>query len=70
MEYFIVADGTMWNGILEILKEKVKEGVDVRFIYDDVGCVTTPSISLLQTDGSSGINALLLTHLYRYSLWP
>ena len=29
----------MWNTILDILKEKVKEGVDVRVIYDDVGCV-------------------------------
>lgn len=40
IEYFIVADGVMWQGILDILKEKVKEGLDVRFIYDDVGCVS------------------------------
>ena len=29
----------MWNNILEILEEKVKEGVDVRLIYDDMGCI-------------------------------
>lgn len=40
IEYFIVADGVMWQGMLDILKQKVKEGVEVRFIYDDVGCVT------------------------------
>ena len=40
IEYFIVADGVMWQGILDILKEKAKEGLDVRFIYDDVGCVS------------------------------
>ena len=34
MEYFIVERGVMWNTILEILKEKVKEGVEVRFMYD------------------------------------
>lgn len=34
MEYFIVEHGLMWNSILEILKEKVKEGVEVRFMYD------------------------------------
>jgi cardiolipin synthase len=38
MEYFIVQDGVMWDGILEILKKKVKDGVDVRFMYDDMGC--------------------------------
>lgn len=38
MEYFIVSDGIMWQSILDILKEKVEEGVDVRFIYDDLGC--------------------------------
>ncbi|MBS6195665.1 MAG: cardiolipin synthase [Clostridiales bacterium] len=34
MEYFIVAEGRMWNTILDILKEKAKEGVEVRFMYD------------------------------------
>ena len=34
MEYFIVEKGVMWNEILDILKGKVSEGVDVRFMYD------------------------------------
>ncbi len=39
MEYFIIEEGEMWNGILDVLTQKVKEGVDVRIIYDDLGCV-------------------------------
>lgn len=34
MEYYIVEYGYMWSTILDILKEKVKEGVEVRFLYD------------------------------------
>ena len=34
MEYFIVEKGVMWNEILDILKEKVWQGVEVRFMYD------------------------------------
>ena len=41
MEYFIISEGKMWNNILEILKRKVKEGVEVRIIYDDFGCIMT-----------------------------
>lgn len=41
MEYFIVEEGTMWNTILEILQEKVKAGVEVRMMYDDLGCIMT-----------------------------
>jgi len=40
MEYFIVKEGTMLDEILTILKEKVKQGVEVRFMYDDVGCIS------------------------------
>ena len=40
-EYFIVAHGKMWGTVLEILKEKAKEGVDVRVMYDDLGCMST-----------------------------
>lgn len=34
LEYFIVERGKMWDSILEILKRKAKEGVEVRFMYD------------------------------------
>ena len=34
MEYFIVAEGYMWDTVREILVQKVKEGVEVRFMYD------------------------------------
>ena len=38
LEYFIIEEGKMWNSILEILQKKAKEGVEVRLIYDDLGC--------------------------------
>ncbi|NLJ81339.1 MAG: cardiolipin synthase [Firmicutes bacterium] len=41
MEYFIITKGVMWDSILEILAEKAKQGVDVRLIYDDAGCILT-----------------------------
>ncbi len=41
MEYFIIDNGEMWGTILKILERKAHEGLDVRIIYDDVGCVGT-----------------------------
>lgn len=41
IEFFIIEEGVMWNTILDILKEKAASGVDVRIIYDDVGCLLT-----------------------------
>ena len=39
LEYFILEEGEMWNTIFDILAEKAAQGVDVRLIYDDVGCL-------------------------------
>ena len=41
LEYFIIAEGIMWNSMLDIIKQKIKEGVEVKMLYDDVGCLTT-----------------------------
>ncbi len=38
LEYFIIQEGHFWNSILEVLKRKAAQGVDVRLIYDDMGC--------------------------------
>ena len=41
LEYFIIEEGVMWGGILEGLRKKANEGVDVRVLYDDIGCMKT-----------------------------
>ena len=41
MEYFILEEGVMWEPIFQILREKAAEGVDVRFMYDDLGSIMT-----------------------------
>ena len=34
LEYFIIDEGVMWGRVLEILARKVREGVEVRLLYD------------------------------------
>lgn len=41
LEYFIIEEGEMWDRILEALRERVAAGIDVRVIYDDIGCLLT-----------------------------
>ena len=41
MEYFIIEEGKFWNSILEILKQKVTAGVEVKVLFDDIGCMMT-----------------------------
>lgn len=45
MEYYAIEDKESWHDIQDILERKVREGVEVRVIYDDLG-----SISFITTD--------------------
>lgn len=43
-EFFIVAEGKMWQTLLDLLSERAASGVDVRIMFDDIGSfVTLPS---------------------------
>ena len=37
LEYFIIDSGALWKSLHGLLLEKVREGVDVRVLYDDLG---------------------------------
>ena len=41
LEYYIVNEGLMWDSILEVLEEKAAQGVEVKMLYDDIGCMVT-----------------------------
>ena len=54
IEFFIIAEGEMWNSIHEILREKVKDGVEVRVLFDDFGSIKRQRkdfITRLKKDG-------------------
>lgn len=59
MEYFIVHEGKMWDSILAILEEKVKEGVEVRLVYDDMGCLSTLPYKYNQVLEEKGIRCMV-----------
>lgn len=55
LEFFIYHEGFMWDRILDILSQKVKEGLDVRVVYDGVGCLFHLPDHYDQTIRSHGI---------------
>lgn len=40
LEYFIIEEGYMWGRILSVLERKVREGVEVRVLYDGTCALT------------------------------
>ena len=54
LEYFIIQEGRMWGAILNVLREKAAQGVEVLVLFDDLGCLRTLPASYqasLQRDG-------------------
>lgn len=58
LEFFIIEEGQMYNQIFDVLKQKAKEGVDVRLIYDDFGCLLRLNDSFVEDMARYGIKAL------------
>ncbi|MBQ9766312.1 MAG: cardiolipin synthase [Lachnospiraceae bacterium] len=63
LEYFTIEEGLFWNSILDILKEKAANGVDVRVIYDDIGCMGTLPGNYYKVLQKSGIKAVCFSRL-------
>lgn len=63
LEYFIIQEGVMWNSILDILEEKAKQGVDVRLIYDDIGCLKTLPYKYDERIRKLGIKCMVFNRL-------
>ena len=68
IEFFILADGILFDRIFEILKNKVKDGVDVRVIYDDLGSKGTLSIRAKKKLNRAGIKVFVFNKIFPFSL--
>ena len=57
LEYFIVEEGVMLGGVLSAIEEVVARGVEVYFMYDDVGSISKVPLKFEKELQSKGINA-------------
>lgn len=55
MEYFIVEDAPFFRELVDLLEQKAKEGVEVRFMYDDVGSTKVIGREFTQEMNNRGI---------------
>ncbi len=56
LEYFIIDEGDMWDALHSLLLEKVSEEVEVRLLYDDIGCMKNLPANFDRVLNKEGIN--------------
>lgn len=62
LEFFIInQSGRFWPEILSVLKRKVKDGVDVRMMFDGMGCLSTLPKKYTETMEKFGIKCKIFS---------
>lgn len=64
IEFFIIASGSMWDGIHDILKAKAKSGVEVRVTYDDLGSLGRVPSGYFKKLRAEGIDCVKFNPIY------
>ena len=66
LEYFILADGEVWNRMRDILCERAERGVEVKIIFDDFGNIKRFSGENLEVLRGSGAEVIVFNPVHEY----
>ena len=66
IEFFIVAEGALWDKIHPILKRKVAEGIEVKFLYDDFGALLRTGRDFAAELRKEGIQVEIFNPIHKY----
>ena len=66
LEYYILAEGRLWDRIFAVLRERAAAGVEVYIIFDDFGNLTRLSDETLQAIQNAGIEVEVFNPVHRY----
>lgn len=66
LDFFIVADGYLWRSLKDILINKAKSGVEVKFLYDDYGSMFRTSKSFWKELNNAGIETAEFNPITKY----
>ncbi|MBR4072508.1 MAG: cardiolipin synthase [Clostridia bacterium] len=63
LEFFIIAEGNMWEQVNQILVEKVKSGVEVKVLFDDFGSIKRQHKDFITRLQNSGIEVAVFNKI-------
>ncbi len=64
MEYFILAEGYMWDKIFNVLRHKSEDGVEIKIIFDDFGSMKRQRRNFVANLKHHGIEASIFNPIY------
>ncbi|MFG6392840.1 MAG: cardiolipin synthase [Lachnospiraceae bacterium] len=67
IDFFIVAEGGIWDKMHEILKRKVEQGVEVKFLYDDFGAAIRTRKYFKQILEHEGFEMRVFNPIHKYT---
>ncbi len=66
LEYYILAEGKLWDQMLEILRDRARNGVEIKIIFDDFGNITRLSGEMLKKMDMAGIDVKIFNPVHQY----
>ena len=66
VEFFILAEGIMWDQIHDILKRKAVSGVEIKIIFDDFGSIKRQSKGFISKLKSEGIQVSIFNPIHPF----
>lgn len=67
LNFFIVAEGVLWNKMHEHLTERIKKGVRVLFLYDDFGGMLRTPTNFRKTLENEGMEVRVFNPIHKYT---
>ncbi len=66
LEYFILAEGRLWDRLFDILCERARAGVEVRVIFDDFGNIKRFRGETIDALRDAGVEVVVFNPVQRY----
>lgn len=67
INFFIIAEGVLWRKIHELLLDKIKEGVEVKFMYDDFGATLRTPKNFRRNLEAEGFQIGVFNPIHKYT---
>ena len=66
LEFFILAEGQLWDQIQEVLADRARRGVEVKIIFDDFGNITRMRAETIERMREEGMEVCVFNPVHQY----